>query len=141
MIDWTSISISIVFSFFFLMIRLPPISTRTDTLFPYTTLFRSAAEHFYRADEHDQDVPGRRIGLDPPRGVEMDDRFRQEKPVRRRVRGVSPAPDPLQHREDRSSGPAAERRQTARGARKHVVTGKSDTVVEDHGGWRSIKKK
>src|SRR3546814_4730660 len=28
-------------SFFFLMIRLPPRSTRTDTLFPYTTLFRS----------------------------------------------------------------------------------------------------
>src|SRR3546814_14405759 len=27
--------------FFFLMIRLPPSSTRTDTLFPYTTLFRS----------------------------------------------------------------------------------------------------
>src|SRR3546814_17920747 len=26
---------------FFLMIRRPPISTRTDTLFPYTTLFRS----------------------------------------------------------------------------------------------------
>src|SRR3546814_5157699 len=29
--------------FFFLMIRRPPRSTRTDTLFPYTTLFRSAA--------------------------------------------------------------------------------------------------
>src|SRR3546814_17852573 len=28
-------------SFFFLMIRRPPRSTRTDTLFPYTTLFRS----------------------------------------------------------------------------------------------------
>src|SRR3546814_8118617 len=28
--------------FFFLMILLPPRSTRTDTLFPYTTLFRSA---------------------------------------------------------------------------------------------------
>src|SRR3546814_10145367 len=27
--------------FFFLMIRLHPRSTRTDTLFPYTTLFRS----------------------------------------------------------------------------------------------------
>src|SRR3546814_15174405 len=27
--------------FFFLMILLPPRSTRTDTLFPYTTLFRS----------------------------------------------------------------------------------------------------
>src|SRR3546814_11713966 len=30
------------FVFFFLMIRRPPRSTRTDTLFPYTTLFRSA---------------------------------------------------------------------------------------------------
>src|SRR3546814_13783514 len=29
---------------FFLMIRRPPRSTRTDTLFPYTTLFRSAEE-------------------------------------------------------------------------------------------------
>src|SRR3546814_20242859 len=30
--------------FFFLMIRRPPRSTRTDTLFPYTTLFRSPGE-------------------------------------------------------------------------------------------------
>src|SRR3546814_19862382 len=30
------------FVFFFLMIRRPPRSTRTDTLFPYTTLFRSS---------------------------------------------------------------------------------------------------
>src|SRR3546814_12129538 len=43
----TSISLSLSFQqsifcfFFFLMIRRPPISTRTDTLFPYTTLFRS----------------------------------------------------------------------------------------------------
>src|SRR3546814_7883558 len=29
-------------SIFFLMIRRPPRSTRTDTLFPYTTLFRSS---------------------------------------------------------------------------------------------------
>src|SRR3546814_18043717 len=32
-----------VIMFFFLMIRRPPRSTRTDTLFPYTTLFRSLA--------------------------------------------------------------------------------------------------
>src|SRR3546814_21202777 len=33
------------------MIRHPPRSTRTDTLFPYTTLFRSEDEReFYRAD-------------------------------------------------------------------------------------------
>src|SRR3546814_8141804 len=31
----------IIIWFFFLMIRRPPRSTRTDTLFPYTTLFRS----------------------------------------------------------------------------------------------------
>src|SRR3546814_18966224 len=30
-----------VYLFFFVMIRRPPRSTRTDTLFPYTTLFRS----------------------------------------------------------------------------------------------------
>src|SRR3546814_6288329 len=30
-----------LFLFFFLMIRRPPRSTRTDTLFPYTSLFRS----------------------------------------------------------------------------------------------------
>src|SRR3546814_11347128 len=30
--------------FFFLMIRRPPRSTRTDTLFPYTTLFRSGVK-------------------------------------------------------------------------------------------------
>src|SRR3546814_9912616 len=34
---------------FFLMIRRPPISTRSDTLFPYTTLFRSAV-HLSRDD-------------------------------------------------------------------------------------------
>src|SRR6056297_3768459 len=37
------------FFFFFLMIRRPPRSTRTDTLFPYTTLFRSLAKRHGRA--------------------------------------------------------------------------------------------
>src|SRR3546814_18607069 len=32
---------SLILFCFFLMIRRPPRSTRTDTLFPYTTLFRS----------------------------------------------------------------------------------------------------
>src|SRR3546814_6767705 len=42
--------------FFFLMIRRPPRSTRTDTLFPYTTLFRS----------HEQQL---RRDLAPPRRI------------------------------------------------------------------------
>src|SRR3546814_2588424 len=39
--------------FFFLMIRRPPRSTRTDTLFPYTTLFRSGGYRYgTRLDRH-----------------------------------------------------------------------------------------
>src|SRR3546814_12136565 len=34
-------SFRLVVLFFFFMLRRPPRSTRTDTLFPYTTLFRS----------------------------------------------------------------------------------------------------
>src|SRR3546814_20956280 len=37
-----------VISLFFLMIRRPPRSTRTDTLFPYTTLFRSVIANAVR---------------------------------------------------------------------------------------------
>src|SRR3546814_15548360 len=40
LVVYVSARITIV-CFFFLMIRRPPRSTRTDTLFPYTTLFRS----------------------------------------------------------------------------------------------------
>src|SRR3546814_13863190 len=39
--------LSFYLSFFFLMIRRPPRSTRTDTLFPYTTLFRSGIGHIF----------------------------------------------------------------------------------------------
>src|SRR3546814_10431774 len=40
------------------MIRRPPRSTRTDTLFPYTTLFRSKRRH--RLDRRRQDFRPRR---------------------------------------------------------------------------------
>src|SRR3546814_12605551 len=36
-----AMSVVLFFFFFFLMIQRPPRSTRIDTLFPYTTLFRS----------------------------------------------------------------------------------------------------
>src|SRR3546814_18970449 len=41
---------------FFLMIRRPPRSTRTDTLFPYTTLFRSRPDWWALAEV------GKRLG-------------------------------------------------------------------------------
>src|SRR3546814_1172757 len=45
-----------IYIFFFLMIRRPPRSTRTDTLFPYTTLFRSQRQRFvdHRVDDIDE---------------------------------------------------------------------------------------
>src|SRR3546814_6839525 len=46
------------FIVFFLMIRRPPRSTRTDTLFPYTTLFRSEQRGLPRHARQDQ-MPGR----------------------------------------------------------------------------------
>src|SRR3546814_13953939 len=39
------------------MIRRPPISTRTDTLFPYTTLFRS--HEAFTLEQHAEQVVGR----------------------------------------------------------------------------------
>src|SRR3546814_6518244 len=42
---------------FFLIIRRPPRSTRTDTRFPYTTLFRSAhAGHLALVEQHAHDL-------------------------------------------------------------------------------------
>src|SRR3546814_10997121 len=76
----------VVLVIFFLMIRRPPRSTRTDTLFPYTTLFRSAQ------------VP--QPGAQRPAGQDL--RGRQpvtQRPVRHpdterldRLRVVDPAP-------------------------------------------------
>src|SRR3546814_1375328 len=63
--------------FFILMIRRPPRSTRTDTLFPYTTLFRSPAIRWHEPDGGTtwsgsatsamSAVPGRRIMSDDAR--------------------------------------------------------------------------
>src|SRR3546814_4572131 len=47
--------------FFILMIRRPPRSTRTDTLFPYTTLFRSGPSRQDRAAGDFQRGTGARL--------------------------------------------------------------------------------
>src|SRR3546814_5544743 len=43
------------------MLRRPPRSTRTDTLFPYTTLFRSAGESFLGSTAIHTAVPDLRV--------------------------------------------------------------------------------
>src|SRR3546814_6756877 len=64
-----------VLVFFFLMIRRPPRSTRTDTLFPYTTLFRSAGKPVRHPA---------RLAVPGPRDVD-DDRLSRGARHRRRV--------------------------------------------------------
>src|SRR3546814_18844199 len=63
----------LIYSCFFLMIRRPPRSTRTDTLFPYTTLFRSleACRQYWlgRGGSHAGDVRFHHISTDEVYGT------------------------------------------------------------------------
>src|SRR3546814_14308560 len=78
--------------FFFLMIRRPPRSTRTDTLFPYTTLFRSS----HRAWVQPPPCPPRRAGCgcsrrrpcDGEKGHEAEASFRHPSYARARPGGA-----------------------------------------------------
>src|SRR3546814_2154503 len=56
---------SVIVLVFFLMIRRPPRSTRTDTLFPYTTLFRSVSGD--RGQRFERRVAGERGGRESRR--------------------------------------------------------------------------
>src|SRR3546814_19840616 len=78
--------VRVYFFFFFLMIRRPPISTRTDTLFPYTTLFRS---------RHGLRLPQRR-GRDASEAQEVDGRDRRSgdhPPLQRRTGSLRRVPE------------------------------------------------
>src|SRR3546814_15462306 len=70
------------------MIRRPPRSTRTDTLFPYTTLFRSAGsraltEAIYGKLDNNGHISRRPVAqlYDPVRGMFLPDRY---------VKGICP---------------------------------------------------
>src|SRR3546814_13523076 len=62
----------VVLVFFFLMIRRPPRSTRTDTLFPYTTLFRSVGSPppCFQGDVVRPDQPRRKGARPAGRGAD-----------------------------------------------------------------------
>src|SRR3546814_9835852 len=81
----------IIMFVFFLMIRRPPRSTRTDTLFPYTTLFRSLGQGLF----------------DYGAFFAMNDRLQvQLAEVGGRIYGIFFAPDHPQHATDqRKPGP------------------------------------
>src|SRR3546814_15270854 len=125
------------------MIRRPPRSTRTDTLFPYTTLFRSAEARIRsllrqelfalpRSVDPAPDDPGRAVA----RGRAV------------RNRDDDPAAHPVGARAGRASvrgarGVAGARRgpRIAAADRKSVVWGTGVSVGFDLGGRSILKKK
>src|SRR3546814_13388752 len=107
--------------FFFLMIRRPPRSTRTDTLFPYTTLFRSPAILERGACGGD-----RQVDIRPPGTWNL-------------IQNGSVAwGDVVEHRAIRGRHVAAVDDEAV--DRKSVVSGKSVSVRVDLGGRRFITK-
>src|SRR3546814_14600839 len=73
---------------FFLIIRRPPISTRTDTLFPDTTLFRSHLRADLRTRRGLQPQPLRRSFAANPAGVRGGARAARPHPQRREPCGA-----------------------------------------------------
>src|SRR3546814_19549802 len=131
--------------FFFLTLRRPPISTRTYTLFPYTTRFRSRNHHHQAkpqrnqrkyphcdADNEHGDIEVQRflaLVVDERHVVTLDQPYHQRP----------------EHEAD-SGEQYGQRRQMAEHApgaldRTSVVKGKSVSVRVDLGGRRMIHKK
>src|SRR3546814_16220180 len=120
------------------MIRRPPRSTRTDTLFPYTTLFRSLRR---RRQHHRRDT---RLDLIEPLGEErvifplLPAGEYDHRPLR--GVGIDPALAPRGQEVGRghhTRGPLARYQR----ARKRVVWGTRVSVRVEHGGRRVPKKK
>src|SRR3546814_16801573 len=118
------------------MIRRPPRSTRTDTLFPYTTLSRSRAcrlcprdvERCRACAAHPAAAPLGRAGAEAGRRLGV-------------ARG-SGARDPTRSRGgERDADRRLHAGQSGRADRKSVGEGKSGSVRVDIGGCRIIKKK
>src|SRR3546814_15685860 len=68
---------------FFLMKRRPPRSTRTDTLFPYTTLFRSPPQSVSELPARARSPACSCTAIDAP--ARVADRGRRSAPLRRAV--------------------------------------------------------
>src|SRR3546814_20156627 len=105
--------------FFFLMIRRPPRSTRTDTRFPYTTLFRSHGRVTLRVS----------IRYAASHGNPGSHAWRHNKPTAAECRDRQARNPPARLRHGRAAARSEERR-----------VGKSVSVRGDLGGRRIIKK-
>src|SRR3546814_17137866 len=109
----------LVCCFFFLMIRRPPRSTRTDTLFPYTTLFRSAERN--RHARTDRPLPARHqspVGAGQPAAGR---RITVVEPARAQA-DVRPGRPPAEHAAARplSAGDRPDRKTRSRSDKRSV---------------------
>src|SRR3546814_13278711 len=117
--------------FFFLMIRRPPRSTRTDTLFPYTTLFRSCSGEVGGSAGTGRRAHHLRAGRRPLRERLDADTARQEARIRRVQR--LPERVPPGHRERRALFLQPPRRTPAIGASRRVPWGRPPGGVREPG--------
>src|SRR3546814_20691328 len=100
-------------SFFFLMIRLPPRSTRTATLFPYTTLFRSSVATPHSPHERLRAMAREPHGPFPPlRVVGESERSEEHTSELQSLMRISYAVFCLKKKQEKSSYTQSEKRHT-----------------------------
>src|SRR3546814_16331326 len=120
----------------FLMILLPPRSTRTDTLFPYTTLFRSPA-----GPSTPSRPAGRCATPSPPRPFHQRRRWgKRRSPQPQRGETTEEKVSPMAPYDVNAVLPGADHAPRAP-ERKSVVEGTSVAVRVGIGGGRINKKK
>src|SRR3546814_6716432 len=118
------VSTSICSVFFFLMIRRPPRSTRTDTLFPYTTRFRSARAglrprrraRLWAHPVHPRSDAGRHIGVEPVQLPDVELYPDQGTDLHRTAARRRDQPHPAQDAGGAAGGDAGTARDTGRRA-------------------------
>src|SRR3546814_17609265 len=140
-----------LFIVFFLMIRRPPRSTRTDTLFPYTTLFRSRASAAVQRAEaggtRGGSARGARAALEEGRRAVPAGRGGGAQPRTRLGRGAA-RPDQAGWAEpgarldglgrlerQRRGDPAKADPGLAECMRRHAADGVEDTTAGGQGKW------
>src|SRR3546814_19484878 len=122
------------------MIRRPPRSTRTDTLFPYTTLFRSV--HYGYLEDQESLGYATHLVMENP-DSQPRKRLIAGAPVRRTARHVRVCATQYDQRRIANFDEFAEQIEyfASTADRKSVVSGKSVSVRVDLGGRRIRKKK
>src|SRR3546814_695720 len=139
-----------LFFFFFLMIRRPPRSTRTDTLFPYTTLFRSGAlggigQHVGNPVGQEPDLADDQPADHEDRGEGgADDERRQHRslgPDPAQVQGPGePRTDPPHHRQREGRGiePTTAGLDAQGDRQQHCPDGRRGSGHPQPASWRSL---